>query len=144
VVGDVPNGNDGDTKFSTRSGITAFDPVERVVCRERGEDTIGVVERVLEIFDQLNLGFRWIVASLFAIVRRFLALKFVEEGELGAGDVLHLFTKAACILELSCCRDVRILLLRHGLGEGEKIPFCELKCATNAFRNRLGNVIRPG
>jgi len=141
VVGDVPDGHNRNTEFGVRSGVTAFYPVERVVCRERGDDTIGVVERVLEIFDQLGLGFRWIVASLFAVVRRFLALKFVEEGELAAGDMLYLFTKAACILELSGCRDVRILLLRHGLGQGEKVPFCELKCAADAFRDGFRNVV---
>ena len=54
VVGDVPDGSDRDTKFGVRSGITAFDAVEHIVRRERREDTIGVVEGLLEIIGQLN------------------------------------------------------------------------------------------
>jgi len=54
VVGDVPDRNDRDTQFGVRSGIAAFDSVERIVRRERGEDTVGVVEGVLKIFDQLG------------------------------------------------------------------------------------------
>src|ERR1700678_288346 len=89
VVRDVPDGNDGDAEFSIRSGITAFHPVERIFLRERSQYTIRVIEGVLEIFDQLGFGFRRIVTALFAVVGWFLALKFVEEGELGTGDVLH-------------------------------------------------------
>ena len=54
VVGDVPDRNDRDTQFGVRSGIAAFDTVECIVPRERSEDTVGVVEGVLEIFDQLG------------------------------------------------------------------------------------------
>ena len=82
--------NDRDTQFGIRSGIAAFDTVERVFRRERGEDTIGVVEGILEILDQLSFCFRRIVPALLAVVGRLLALKFVEEGELSAGDV-HLW-----------------------------------------------------
>ena len=49
MVGDVPDGNDRDTQFGVRPGVTAFDTVERVVRRERGEDAVRVVEGVPEI-----------------------------------------------------------------------------------------------
>ena len=39
--------------------------------------------------------------ALFAVVGRLLALEFVEEGELGAGDVLYLLSEAADVIELS-------------------------------------------
>jgi hypothetical protein len=85
VVGDVPDSNDRDAEFGVRSGVTAFDTVERIVRSERGEDAVRVVEGVLEILNQFGLGFRRIAPTLFAVLRRFLALKFVKEGELGAG-----------------------------------------------------------
>jgi hypothetical protein len=40
------------------------------------------------------------VAALFAVLGRFLALKVVEEGELSAGNVLRLFSKATDAVEL--------------------------------------------
>jgi len=144
MVGDVPHSNDGDTEFGVRPGITPFDAVQRVLRRECGENTVGVVERVLEIFNQLGFCFRRIVASLFAVVGWFLALEFVEEGELCAGDVIHLFAKTAGIVELSDCRDEGIFVFRHGLSDGEKITFRELECAANAFRDGLGNVVLRG
>src|SRR4029077_1730383 len=101
MVGDVPDRNERDTKFGVRSGVTAFDTVERIVRRERGEDAVRVVEGVLEILDQLGLGFRRIVSALFAVLGRFHSLKFVEESELGACDVLHLFPEAAYAVELA-------------------------------------------
>jgi len=137
VVGNVPDRNDRDTEFGVRSGITAFDAVELIFHRERGEDTVGVLEGVLEIFDQLGFCFRQIVAALFAVVGRFLALDFVEEGELGAGDVLHLLAEAANVVELAGRGDEGILVLRHGFSEAEKIPFGELERATNAFGDRF-------
>jgi hypothetical protein len=73
------------------ASVTTLDTVERIVCRERGEDAVRVIEGVLEILNQLGFGFRRIVTTLFAVFGRFLVLKFIEEGELGAGDVLHLF-----------------------------------------------------
>jgi hypothetical protein len=66
VVSDVPDCNDRDAQFSVRSGVTTFDTVERVVRRERSEDTVGVVEGILQILDQLGFGFRRIVPTLFA------------------------------------------------------------------------------
>jgi len=48
-----------------------------------------------------SAGFRWIVPALFAVLGPFLALKFVEEGELSAGDVLHLFLETADAVELA-------------------------------------------
>jgi len=102
MVGNVPDRNDRDTQFGVRSGIAAFNAVERIVRRERGEDTVGVVEGVLEILNQLGFGFRRIVPALFAIVGRLLALKFVKEGELSAGDVLHLFAEATDAIEIAC------------------------------------------
>src|SRR5437870_5334186 len=89
--------------------------------------------RSLEILNQLGFGFRRIVATLFAVFGRFLALKFVEEGELGAGDVLHLFPEAADAVELADCGDVGILVFRHGFSESDKIPFCKLERAADAF-----------
>ncbi len=144
VVGDVPDSNDRDAEFGVRSGVTTFDTVERIVCRERGEDAVRVVEGVLEILNQLGFGFRRIVATLFAVFGRFLALKFVEEGELGAGDMLHLLPEAADTIELAHCGDVGILIFRHGFSETDKIPFRKLKRAADAFRDGLGNVIRLG
>ena len=55
-----------------------------------------------------------VVPALFAVLGRFLALKFVEEGELSAGDVLHLFPEAADAIELADCGDVEILVPRLG------------------------------
>jgi hypothetical protein len=122
VVGNVPDGNDRDTQFGIRSRVTPFDTVERIVRRERGEDTIGVVEGILEILDQLGFGFRPIVPALFAVFGRLLALKFVEEGELSAGGVLHLFAEAADAVELADCEDLGILVFRHGVSDADKIP----------------------
>ena len=102
MVGDVPDRNDRDTKFGVRSGIASFDTVERIVRRERGEDAVGVVEGVLEILNQLGFGFRRIVPALFAVVGRLLALKFVKEGELGAGDVLCLSPLVSTVRLLDC------------------------------------------
>src|SRR5207302_3903365 len=62
MVGDVPDGNHRDAEFGVRSGVKAFDTVERIVRRERGEDAVRVVEGVLEILNQLGFGFRRIVA----------------------------------------------------------------------------------
>src|SRR5579864_114788 len=140
----MPDGNDGDSKFCAWPGITAFDAVQRILRRECGENAIGVVEGTLQIFDQLSFGFRRIVAAPFAVVRRLLALKFVEEGKLGAGDVLHLFAEAAGIFELPRRRDVGVFVLRHDFGNGKKIPFRELECAAYAFRDGLRNVIWLG
>ena len=78
MVGNVPDRNDRDTQFGVRSGIAAFETVERIVRRERGEDAVGVVEGVLEILNQLGFGFRRIVPALFAVVGRLLTLKFVK------------------------------------------------------------------
>jgi len=84
------------------------------------------------------------MASLFAVIGRFLALKFVEEGELSARDVLHLFPEAADAVVLADCGDIGILVFRHGFGESDKIPFRELERAADAFRDGLGNVILLG
>ena len=112
MVGNVPDRNDRDTEFGVRSGISAFDTVERVFRPERGENAIGVAEGILEILDQLGFGFRRIVPTLFAVVGRFLAFKFVEEGELSAGDVLHLFAEAADAVNLADCGDEQVCDLR--------------------------------
>jgi hypothetical protein len=53
-------------------------------------------------------------ARPFRSPRALLALKFVEEGELSAGDVLHLFPEAADAIELADCGDVEILVPRLG------------------------------
>src|SRR5882672_7709224 len=105
VVGNVPDRNDRDTEFGVRCAIAAFHSVEGVFRCERGENTIGVVEGILEILDQLGFGFCRIVPALFAVVGWLLALKFVEEGELSAGDVLHLFAEAADAIEPADCGD---------------------------------------
>jgi hypothetical protein len=84
------------------------------------------------------------VASLFAVLRWFLSLKVVEEGELGAGDVLHLFPEGADSLELADCGDVGIPVFRHGFSEPDKIPFRKLERAADALRDGLRNVIRRG
>jgi hypothetical protein len=57
------------------------------------------------------------------LVRRFLALEFVEEGELSTGDVLHLLPETADAVELADCGNVGILVFRHGFSETDKIPF---------------------
>ena len=46
VVGDMPDSNDRHAEFGVRSGVTTFDTVERIVCRECGEDAVRVVEGV--------------------------------------------------------------------------------------------------
>ena len=70
--------------------------------------------------------------ALFAVVGRLLALEFVEEGELGAGDVLYLLAEAADVIELSGGGDEEILVLRHGFNKAEKIPLGELERVANA------------
>src|SRR5437868_9555919 len=142
MVGNVPDRNDRDTQFGVRSGIAAFDTVERIARRERGEDTVGVVEGVLQILNQLSFAFRWIVPALFAVVGRLLALKFAKEGELSAGDVLHLFAEAADAIEIAACGDVGILVFRHGFSYAEKVPLRELERAADTLRDGLGDVIR--
>src|SRR5262249_3397572 len=87
---------------------------------------------------------RRIVAALFAIVRRLLALELIEEGELATGNVLYLLAEAAGILELARCRDETILLLRHGFSDTKKGSFNKLKRDANAFGNRFGNVVLLG
>ena len=144
MVGNVPDRNDRDTEFGVRAGIAAFDTVERVFRRERGENTIGVIERILEILDQLGFGFRRIVPALFAVVGRIVALKFVEESELSAGDVLHLFAEAADAVEIADRGDERVLVFRHGFSDAEKIPLRELERATDARRDGFRDVIRMG
>jgi hypothetical protein len=94
----------------TMSRVTAFDTVERMVRRNPGEDTIGVVEALREIVDQLGFGFRRIVPALFAVFWRLLALQFVEEAELSVGEVLHWFAEAADAVELADCGDAGILI----------------------------------
>src|ERR1700721_495374 len=126
MVGDVPDRNDRDTKFGVRSGIASFDTVERIVRRERGEDAVGVVEGVLEILNQLGFGFRRIVTALFAVVGRLLAFKFVKEGKLSAGEVLHLFAEAPDAIEIAACGDVRNFILRSAFSYAENLPFPDL------------------
>src|SRR5690348_14710659 len=70
MVGNVPDRDDRDAQFGVRPGIAAFNTVERIVRRERGEDAVRVVEGVLEIPNQLSFGFRRIVPTLFAVLRR--------------------------------------------------------------------------
>lgn len=144
MVGYVPDCNDGDTQFGVRSGIAAFDTVECIVHRERGEDTVGIVEGVLEILNQLGFGFRRIVPAFFAVVGRLLALKFVKECELSAGDVLHLFAEAPDTVEIAACGDVGILVLRHGFSHSEKVSLRKLERAANTLRDGFGDVIRLG
>ena len=79
MVGNVQDRNDRDTQFGVRSRVTTFDTVECIVCRERGEDTVRVVERVLEILNQLGFSFRRIVPALFAVVGRLLALNSLKK-----------------------------------------------------------------
>src|SRR5438270_7472107 len=144
MVGNVPDRNDRDPQFGARSGIAALDTVERIVRCERGEDAVRVIERILEVLNQLGFTFRRIVPALFAIVGRLLALKFIEEGKLSAGNVLHLFSEGADAIEIAACRDVGILVLRHGFSYAEKIPFRKLERAADALRDGFGNVIRRG
>src|SRR5579864_3656610 len=144
MVGNVPDRNDRDTQFGVRSGVAALDTVERIVRRERGEDAVRVVEGAPEILNQLSFGFRRIMPTLFAVLRGFLALKFVKEGELRAGDVLHLFAEAAYAIEIAACGDIGILILRHGFSYAEKVPFRELERSADALRDGLGDVIRLG
>src|SRR3984893_14758125 len=134
--------NDRDTQFGIRSGVAAFDTVERVFLRERGEDTIGVVEGILEILDKLGFCFRRIVPALFAVVGRLLALEFLKEGELSARDGLPLFAEAADAVEIAGFGDERILVFRHSFSEAEKIPLRELERATDALSDGLGDVVR--
>jgi len=105
MVGDVPDGDNRNTKFGVWPRIGAFDPFERVFRGKPGEDMVGVVERILEIFDQLAFCLGGIVTASFAVLGWLLALKFVEEGELGAGDVLYLFAEAADVVELASRRN---------------------------------------
>jgi hypothetical protein len=101
----------------------------------RCQNTVRVVERILEVLDQFCLGFCRVMPSFFAIVGRFLALEFVEEGELRAGNVLYLFAEAAGTIEVSAGGDEGILVLGHGFGNGEEISLRELK----RFAHALGD-----
>src|SRR4051812_43320786 len=140
----MPDRNDGDTQLRARSAITAFHAIESILGRKRRENPIRVIERLLQIRDQLGLGFGRIVSALFANFRWLLAFKFIEEGKLGAGNVLHLFAKAAYILEVSSCRDKRIFVLGHGFSDAEKISLRELKCPADTLGDGLRNVVFVG
>jgi hypothetical protein len=82
--------------------------------------------------------------SFLAIVGRFLALEFVEEGELRAGDVLYLFAEAAGTIEVSAGGEEGILVLRHGFGNSEEISLRELERSAHAVGDRLRNVVLLG
>src|SRR5215469_9774357 len=59
--------------------------------------------------DKFFQRYRRFVPSLFAVVGRLLALEFVEECELGAGDVLYSLAEASDVIELSGGRDEEYL-----------------------------------
>ena len=84
------------------------------------------------------------MAAFFAVVRRLFALELIEEGELGARNVLYLLAKAADPIELSGSGDEGILVLRHGFSDTEKISFGELERAANAVGDCVGNFILLG
>src|SRR5438876_6363919 len=145
MIGDMPDGNNRNAELCVRPGIAALYAIEGILRRERGKDAVRVIERVLQIFDQLGLCFRRIVATLFAVVRWLLALEFVEEGKLGAGDVLDLLSEAADVVELACSRDKGILVFRHRFSDAEETPFSELEGSADDLGNtrmNAGNVTR--
>jgi hypothetical protein len=59
--------------------------------------------------------------NLFAVLGRFLALKFVEGAKLSAGDVLHLFAEAADAVELADYGDEGILV--PGMASARPVRF---------------------
>src|SRR5690348_3851808 len=80
------------------------------------------------------------MSTSFAIVRRLLAFEFVEECELSAGDMLHLLSKTAHVIELASGRNVTIPVLRHGFCNTEKIAFSEFQCVANAVSHARRHV----
>ena len=128
----MPNRDDGNAQLCARSGVAAFDAFERIFRVEGCQDTVRVVERILEVLDQFCLGFCRVMPSFFAIVGRFLALEFVEEGELRAGNVLYLFAEATGTIEVSAGGDEGLLVLRHGFGNSEEISLRELERSAHA------------
>src|SRR5690348_9356661 len=62
------------------------------------------------------------MSASLAILGRFRAFELVKEGELPASYVLHLFTEAASVVELARRRNIVVLVLRHCLGQPEKLP----------------------
>jgi hypothetical protein len=75
------------------------------------------------------LVFAGIVATFFQVLEWFLALKFVEEAQLSAGDVLHLFPEAADSIELADCGDEGILV--PGMASARPIKFPPANCPMN-------------
>src|SRR6267142_306262 len=121
--------------------VTVLDAIQSIFRREGCKRAVRVVERILEIPDDLRLGSRRIVPAFFAIVGRLVPLELVEEGELRAGHMLHLLAEGARVVELSDRGYEAILLLRHRLRYTEKIPLGELQREADTFGDGFGNIM---
>src|SRR5580704_4935100 len=71
------------------------------------------------------------------MLRRSLPFNFIKESKLGAGDVFHLLSEGTHSVEISSCRDVGILRLRHGFRHGDEIFLRPAKSTADALRNAL-------
>src|ERR1700722_4482905 len=75
------------------------------------------------------------------MLRRSLPFNFIEESKLRAGDVFHLLSEGTHSFEVSSCRDVGVLRLRHGFCHGYEIFLGQAKSTADALRNTLRDVL---
>ena len=75
------------------------------------------------------------MASLFAVIGRFLASNSLKKGELSAGDVLHLFPEAADAVVLADCGDIGILVFWHSFSESELVATVLNRTITGTSRS---------
>jgi hypothetical protein len=138
VVGGVPNHHGGDAQARVRAGVRAFDGIEHVLRVDGAERFADRGKGIAQVNQQLFLGFRRAGAAFVTGVGRFLAVKFSGEGQIAAGDVLHLFGEGTdfgraelrlFVLEFAFGGAIAVLLLRHGFGGGAYLVFLKSNAA---------------
>src|SRR5881398_2545064 len=72
------------------------------------------------------------------MLRRSLALNFIEEREIGARYVFHLLCKRAHSLELTRGGNEVVLGLRHRLRHAQELPFSPMQRSAYALSDVLG------
>src|SRR5579872_3775812 len=94
MVGDVPHGRYG---YRQAGGPSPILSLHFVLCggvRHRGQNLVAIVERLVQVFQNLGLGREGAWAALLAALRRRLVLNFVEEGKIAAGHMHYLLRKS--------------------------------------------------
>src|SRR5690242_6582230 len=101
MIGNMPDRRDGNPQARIRPRIRSLDTGQSALRIDGRQHAVTIVERIAQVFHQLRLGLRRSGTAFFAMLRRSLALNFVEEREIGASYVLHLLRKRADSLELA-------------------------------------------